>query len=160
MLPPPKYSFRFAATRSFHKVTTDFSSYDAEGKLVTARVPIIVGDPGEAYVLIFPEIGRALSAANQSDTSSSTTSTIGDQCKLTFFHDSQHFASDSSSYPRLYIPNNLPRQTESNISPATLCLFGKMHEITLDGTPDAQFANHANATGRNLATVLDQLKDM
>jgi hypothetical protein len=56
---------------------------------------------------------------------------------------------------------------------------GKMHHLVLDGTPDgnqsqflpvlrilihnaylAIFAENANATGRNLASVLDQLKDM
>ncbi|KAJ5284798.1 hypothetical protein N7524_000104, partial [Penicillium chrysogenum] len=83
-----------------------------------------------------------------------------DRCKLTFFHDSQHLGFGLSTYPRLYIPSQIPRQTESNTSPATLFLDGKMHEIVLDGTPDATFAEHASATGRNLATVLDQLKDM
>lgn len=46
---------------------------------------------------------------------------------------------ESPSYPRLYIPNQIPRQTESNISPATLFLSGKMHEIVLDGTPDGKY---------------------
>lgn len=87
---------------------------------------------------------------------------------------------ESSSYPRLYVPSQIPRQTESNTSPATLFLNGKMHEIVLDGTLDgitqlpirpvvrmlildtysANFAEKANATGRNLASVLHQLKDM
>lgn len=45
----------------------------------------------------------------------------------------------SSSYPRLYVPSQLPRQTELNASPATLFSSGKMHEIVLDGTLDGTF---------------------
>lgn len=41
-----------------------------------------------------------------------------------------------STYPRLYILSQIPRQIESNTSPATLFLGGKMHEIVLDRTPD------------------------
>jgi hypothetical protein len=40
------------------------------------------------------------------------------------------------SFPRLEIPRDLPRQSSDNKSPATLWLDGKMHEITLNGTPD------------------------
>lgn len=46
---------------------------------------------------------------------------------------------ESSSYPRLYIPNQIPLQKGSNISPATLFLSGRMHEIVLDGTPDGKY---------------------
>lgn len=86
----------------------------------------------------------------------------------------------SSSYPRLYILSQIPRQTESNASPATLFLSGKMCEIVLDRTVDgtiqslilpvlrmlicinylANFAKKASATGQNLASVLHQLKGM
>ena len=40
------------------------------------------------------------------------------------------------SFPRLKILRDLPRQSTDNKSPATLWLDGKMHEITLNGTPD------------------------
>lgn len=43
---------------------------------------------------------------------------------------------ESSSYPRLHVPIEMPRQTEHNTSPATLYLSGCMHEIVLDGTSD------------------------
>ncbi|KAJ5842169.1 hypothetical protein N7534_011999 [Penicillium rubens] len=91
---------------------------------------------------------------------SASTASAEYRCKLTFFHDSQHFGFGSTSYPRLYVPSQIPRQTELNTSPATLFIGGKMHHLVLDGTPDAIFAENANATGRNLASVLDQLKDM
>ncbi|KAJ5535391.1 hypothetical protein N7527_001645 [Penicillium freii] len=144
--------------RYFHHVTTDFITRDARGNVVTRKVPIIIGNPGEAYILIEREVGSALRAA--SPFISTSTASAEDRCKLTFFHDSQHFGFGLSTYPRLYVPSQIPRQTESNTSPATLFLDGKMHEIVLDRTPDATFAEHASATGRNLAPVLDQLKDM
>lgn len=87
---------------------------------------------------------------------------------------------ESSSYPRRYVPSQIPRQTESKTSPATFFLSGMMHERVLDGTLDgttqspirpvarmlihdihlANFALKANATTRNLASVLRQLKEM
>ncbi|PTU24567.1 hypothetical protein P175DRAFT_0506195 [Aspergillus ochraceoroseus IBT 24754] len=126
--------------RYFHRVSADFINYDTRGNPVARKVPVIVGNPGETYVLIEPGI---------------------DRCKLTFFHDSQYFGFGKLSvYPRLYVPSPIPRQTDSNTSPATLFLSGKMHEIVLDGTFDAKFAEDASATGRNLEHVVEQLKDM
>lgn len=186
-----------STARYFHRVTIDFIAHDVRGNLVTRKVPIIVGDPAETYILIEPGVGSALRAASPFISASATSAE--DRCKLTFFHDSQYFGfgklsvyrvslagltvystPESSSYPRLYIPSQIPRQTESNTSPATLFLSGKMHEIVLDGTLDgttlspirlvarmliydiylANFAEKANATRRNLATILHQLKDM
>lgn len=149
---------RAYSARYFHRVTTDFITHDRKGHLVTRKVPVIIGNPGETYVLIDQGLGSALRAASPC-TSASTASAEG-RCKLTFFHDSQHFGFGPSSYPRLYAPSQIPRQTESNTSPATLFLSGKMYEIVLDGTDDANFAENASATGQNLASVLHQLKNM
>ncbi|CAG8159406.1 unnamed protein product [Penicillium salamii] len=141
--------------RCLHRVTTEFIIHDTRGNLVTRKVPIFIGNPGETYILIEKEVGSALRAA--SPFISTSAASAEDRCKLTFFHDSQHFGFGtfsvcerfysievniffsllgSSSYPRLYIPNQMPRQTELNTSSATLLLDGKMHEIVLDGTPD------------------------
>lgn len=49
-----------------------------------------------------------------------------------------HIYIESASYPRLEIPQNLPRQTKANTSPATLYLFGATHTVALDGTPDGK----------------------
>jgi hypothetical protein len=38
--------------RPFHRITTSFITQDAKGNLVTERVPAIIGDPGEAYLLM------------------------------------------------------------------------------------------------------------
>lgn len=152
----PFQSIRSArGARCFHEIVTDFVTRDAGGNLVTRKVPIVIGNPGEAYVMIEPAIGNALRAA--SPLTSASMASAEDRCKITFFHDSRHFGFGkllvwenfdmidahclflllgSSSYPRLYIPNQIPRQTESKTSPATLLLDGKSHEIVLDGTPD------------------------
>lgn len=73
----------------FHRVTTDFVNYDARGNLVVMKEPIIIGNPGEAYVLIDPGVGSALCAA--SPFTSASAARAEDRCKLTFFHDSRHF---------------------------------------------------------------------
>jgi hypothetical protein len=80
-------------------------------------------------------------------------------CALTFYHDTQHFAHgqlviscrirrldltlsfvclESIPYARLAIPQDLPRQSDANTSPATLYLFGATHTIAPDGTPDGE----------------------
>ncbi|KAJ5731811.1 uncharacterized protein N7483_006319 [Penicillium malachiteum] len=147
---------RFA--RYFHLITTNFIDFDSRGNLASRKVSMIVGNPGETYVLIDPEVGTTIRAA--SPFASHSAAGAERSCKLTFFHDSQHFGFGSSSYPRLYVPSQMPRQTESNSSPATLFLSGKMYEIVLDGTPDAKFAEDASASGRNLESVLRQLEHM
>ncbi|KAJ5159053.1 uncharacterized protein N7500_008704 [Penicillium coprophilum] len=146
------------SARLLYHVTTDFITHNTGGNLVTRKVPVVVGDPGETFVLIEQEVGSALRAASPFISVSAASAEY--RCKLTFFHDSQHFGFGPTSYPRLYAPSQIPRQTELNTSPATLFMGGKMHHLVLDGTPDAIFAENANATGRNLAGVLDQLKDM
>ncbi|KUM57012.1 hypothetical protein ACN42_g10183 [Penicillium freii] len=75
--------------RYFHQVTTDFVTYDVKENLITSKVPVIIGDPGETYVLIEQGVGSALRAA--SPFISSSAASAEDSCKLTFFHDSQHF---------------------------------------------------------------------
>lgn len=80
---------RASTARYFHRVTTDFISHDMRGNLVVRKVPIIIGNPGETYVLIDPGVGSALCAANPVESASAAS--IEDRCKLTFFHDSQHF---------------------------------------------------------------------
>lgn len=75
--------------RLFHRVTTDFITHDAKGSLITERVPAIIGDPGEAYVLIPPFVGHAFRAAISS--ALALPADTEEQCKLTFFHDTHHF---------------------------------------------------------------------
>lgn len=82
---------RFPLARQFHRATAESSNYDSRGNLVTEKVPVIIGDPGEAYVLVYPEVGRALRAAASQPHVSAVAPGIEERCKLTFFHDSQYF---------------------------------------------------------------------
>lgn len=77
------------SVRFFHRVTTDFINYDARGDLVVRKVPIIIGNPGEAYILIDPGVGSALRAASLFTSASAIRAE--DRCSLTFFHNSRHF---------------------------------------------------------------------
>lgn len=99
---PPFQSTRSArGARYFHEIVTDFVTRDAGGNLVTRKVPIVIGNPGEAYVMIDPAIGNALRAASpltsaciasaENRVTSPSVASVEDRCKITFFHDSQHF---------------------------------------------------------------------
>lgn len=88
------------ARRYFHRVTADFINYDhTTGKQTSTPTSIIIGNPDESYVMILPEIGRALYQAasflrtpsSSPSPSSARVDVEGARCKLTFFHDSQHF---------------------------------------------------------------------
>lgn len=143
-----------ATVRACHNATAKFTKLEPDGALATKEVTISVGDPGEAYVLIPTEIGYALRAGSCLTSSPSALPKRPDRFALSYFHDTQHFAignhppciiwlllisqsSDSSpDCPRLVIPQQLPRQSTANTSPATLYLYGVMHTIALDGTPD------------------------
>ncbi|KAJ5373482.1 hypothetical protein N7517_005488, partial [Penicillium concentricum] len=149
----PYFIAHASRTRHFHEITTDFITQDTAGTLVSKKVHVVIGNPGQAYVLIYPPVGEAFRAA-------SSTAATQDRCKLSFFHDTQHFGLESPSYPRLHIPTQFPRQSGSNTSPATIFLSGKMYEIVIDGTDDAEFAEHSSASGQYLKPVLDQLKYM
>ncbi|KAJ5796190.1 uncharacterized protein N7518_004730 [Penicillium psychrosexuale] len=164
--------------RFFHRVTTDFITHDTRGNLVTRKVPVIVSDPGETYVLIEQGVGSTLRAA--SPFISASAASAEDSYQLTFFHDSvrESYSAEanslfsllgSTSYPRLYVPSQISRQTELNISPATLFIGGKIHHLSqilpvlrilIHDTYLAIFAENANATRRSLESVLDQLKDI
>lgn len=98
-------SITFTSTRHFHRVTTDFISQDAGGKLVVRKLPGIIGNPGQTYVLIDPEVGSALRTATAASppvgaansASSASAADVGDTCALTFFHDSQYFGFGKTS---------------------------------------------------------------
>ncbi|KAF1974044.1 hypothetical protein BU23DRAFT_579991 [Bimuria novae-zelandiae CBS 107.79] len=103
------------AARALHNATAEFTELGPEGTLVTKDVSIRIGDPGEAYVCIPTEVGYALQADS------------------------------SPSCPRLVVPQELPRQSTANTSPATLYHYGLMYTIALDGTPDAEFTEIVSA---------------
>lgn len=106
--------------RYFHRVRTDFIAHDVKGNLVTRKVPAIVGNLGETYVLIEPGVGSALRAA--SPRTSASAASAEDKCKLTFFHDSQHFGFGKLSVRGLLSsgPNSLFNARIIELSPS-LC---------------------------------------
>lgn len=78
-------------TRSLHRITTDFITKDAKGSQVTEKVSAVICNPGKSFVMIEAGVGNALRAT--SPAAANSTGPAGDKCKLTFFHDSKHFAS-------------------------------------------------------------------
>lgn len=82
---------KLTAVRYLHRATGDFVNYDPKGSLSSTKVRILLGDPGETFVLIYPEIGHALHAGSLIHTCSTSATRAEDRCKLTFFHDSPHF---------------------------------------------------------------------
>lgn len=81
-----------ATARAFHKATAEFTKLGPEGTLVTNKVSIRVGDPGEAYVCIPTEVGYALQAGSCLAHNSSALPKRPDRLALSYFHDTQHFA--------------------------------------------------------------------
>lgn len=104
--------------RYFHRVTTDFVTHDASGNLVTSKVPIIIGNPGETYVLIEQGVGSALRAA--SPYLSASAASAEERCKLTFFHDSQYFGFGKLSVHESFLPPRL----------ITLCFIARTIELS------------------------------
>ncbi|KAF2785873.1 hypothetical protein K505DRAFT_330726 [Melanomma pulvis-pyrius CBS 109.77] len=150
-----------ATTRACHVATGEFTNLQPDGTVVTKEVSIRVGNPREAYVLIPTEVGNALQASSSLTNNLSALPKRLDRVALSYFHDTQHFALDSlPGYPRLVIPQQLPRQSAANTSRATLYLYGVMHTIALDGTADAEFAELASTVGPDIGEALDKLKDM
>ncbi|PVI01539.1 hypothetical protein DM02DRAFT_627578 [Periconia macrospinosa] len=154
---PPYYA---ATSRAHHTATAKFTSLGPKGAPVTKEISIHACSPGGAYVMIPTEVGFALRAAS-SLPQPPVPPQRGERLPLTYFHDTQHFALDqSTSYPRLDIPEPLPPQSDGKTSPATLYLYGIMHQIALDGTQDAAFAEIASTILPDLGPALDRLKDM
>ena len=76
-----------AHARAIHEATAEFTKAGPDGTLVTEQVSLDIGNPGEAYVLIPPEIGYALQASGPPALNQRP-----DRLTLRFFHDTQHFA--------------------------------------------------------------------
>ncbi|OAX82949.1 hypothetical protein ACJ72_02700 [Emergomyces africanus] len=155
-------TYRTCVYRFFHTKQAEFITLDYKGSLVTQNVNVDLGHAHEAFTMLPKEIGYAFRAGIHSNSRSLSVDSLArdsDQCPLTFYHDSRYFAHESLPYPRLVIPQDLPRQSDANTSPATLHTFGATHTITLDGTFDAKFTNHLRDSLRDLKGPLDELKD-
>ena len=97
---PVHHIGRVASARAFHTATADFINYGPDGALVTSKVSIRIGDPGEAYVMIPPKVGRTLQAGSLL-TNGSTVTKGSARSALSYFHDTQHFTHGKLATARL-----------------------------------------------------------
>ncbi|CZT09791.1 uncharacterized protein RAG0_14431 [Rhynchosporium agropyri] len=157
-----KFAHAFAVptfSLSIHSATARFTTISPHGTPVTRDIEVWLGEPAEAYVMFDPEISKAFQTSAIAQGGCSLTQDP-ELCPLNFHHDTRHFSHESSSYPRLEIPQDLPRQSQANTSLATLHGYGVTHAITLDGTSCAAFHHSMRETLQGLQPVLDQLKNM
>ncbi|KAL2753227.1 hypothetical protein ACRALDRAFT_2043685 [Sodiomyces alcalophilus JCM 7366] len=144
--------------RSFHEAKARFTTIDPKGLPVSYETEIRVGEPHEAFVYVEPEIGNAIKSSIIQQTGMDLTRDL-ERLPLEFNHKSYHFTYKTLPFPRVDIPQDLPRQTSGDISPATLWLSGNWHAITLDGTDDESFEQASRASARQLKGALEKLKD-
>ncbi|KAH9204280.1 hypothetical protein DL95DRAFT_418380 [Leptodontidium sp. 2 PMI_412] len=136
----PKFS------RAHHSATARFTTTSPEGTLVTRDIEVWLGEPAQAYVMFDPEISKTFQTSGRCSRRLLPNTRPGVTCPelpprypALFSSAFLVFELQSSPYPRLEIPQDLPRQSDaSNTSPATLhgYGYGVTHAITLDGTPD------------------------
>jgi len=134
-----------------HCVKADFQYPGTKKKIVSKKINAWLGDPGQAYVMISRETSRTLTGPR-------SLSEDPTEYPLVFHHDTRHFDRERSSYPRIVIPQDLPRQSTANRSKATLYDCGGTHIIVLDGTPLAEFVEQLGASFRRLQSVLNSPK--
>ncbi|KAI0117925.1 hypothetical protein GGR51DRAFT_500553, partial [Nemania sp. FL0031] len=149
-----------ASSRPFHHVSGDFVTKEpGNTRIVTRIIPMLIGNPEEAYVMVPAAIGQAMQAASINEKPRGQYSTI-DRIPLIFHHRTRHFAPAESLYPRLIVPQDLRGTVDGNTtSQETLWLFGKTHSITLDETADAEFVLESYKSHLQLNCVSENLKD-
>ncbi|KAG6037112.1 hypothetical protein E4U41_005324 [Claviceps citrina] len=124
--------------RALHGAAAEFITLDAKGSLDKRKLDIFIGEPHQAFILLDREAGFALGSAIRQQTGAIRAGPAShpEKMPLAFHHDTLHFAHAAVPYPRVAIERHLPRQNGTDISPATLWLWGASHAITLDGTTD------------------------
>ncbi|KND88058.1 hypothetical protein TOPH_07252 [Tolypocladium ophioglossoides CBS 100239] len=143
--------------RAFHDAKADFITLDAKGSLTKRELDIFIGDPHQTYITFGKDVGFAMNSTIVKQTGMCLASDP-EKVPLTFFHDTRHFAHDAVPYPRIVIKQDLPRQNETNMSPATLWLWGASHSITLDGTPDHEFEESSRESHERLKGAAELLR--
>ncbi|KAI1114865.1 hypothetical protein F5Y14DRAFT_156868 [Nemania sp. NC0429] len=145
--------------RLFHQVRGEFiSRQTGNQKLVTQVVPIVLGEPDEAYVMVPPATGQAMQAVYINEKPRGHNLTM-DRIPLVFHHKTRHFALPDSLYPRLVVPQDLRGLSDGpDTSTATLWLFGATHSIALDETVDAEFIHESYKSHLSLEKISRNLK--
>lgn len=144
-------AFRQGLAQTHHTFNAQFLSIGHDGVPRTEPFQAFTEDLSYPGVFIPGRIGKAFRSGIVTASSSSVHSS-SDRIPLIFYHDAQAFASseylpfricllatymkciESTPIPRLMLPHDLPRQTNTNESPATLFIFNAGHVITLNGT--------------------------
>ncbi|KAF5570404.1 DOC family protein [Fusarium phyllophilum] len=122
--------------RLYHNAVAKFTTIDLNGIPFSYDTGIMIGEPGENYIYIEPDIGQAIRRALVSQIKFGS-ATHHDTLPLQFNHRSLCFTHQSFSLPRIELQQNLG-DSKQDVSSATLWLTGNWNAITLDGTPDAQ----------------------
>ncbi|WPH03900.1 Hypothetical protein R9X50_00678300 [Acrodontium crateriforme] len=141
--------------RFLHRATGKIITSHASTKEEILGVGIWLGEPDEAFAMIPPSTSKTLCGAPCSGKEGVNDGKI----PLIFDHVTQTFRRANLDYPRLKIPQDLPRQQDQTWSAATLWCFGVTHTIALDGTPDATFAELSSESFDRLKGTLELLKD-
>lgn len=153
----PRIVRRPRFSRALHSAKASLATLDSTGSPTTRQIDIFIGDPGESYIIFERDVGATMAtAAALAPQANMESATV----PLSFFHESRCFANsmappapvcimncltrgffffcfqDATAYPRITIEQDLPRQNVTDMSPATLWLWGASHSITLDGTAD------------------------
>ncbi|KAI6351827.1 hypothetical protein MCOR25_009720 [Pyricularia grisea] len=116
----------FTGRRLMHDMQkiASLAMVDSKGSVITREIEVTVGEPNEAFVMFDKK-----------------------KVPLIFYHNGCHFAHQFVPYPRLILDQDLPRQTSTNASPATLWTWGATHCITLNGTEDCESPPQKFANG-------------
>ncbi|QPH15928.1 hypothetical protein C2857_000459 [Epichloe festucae Fl1] len=160
---PVQYRRAFQFHRKFHDAKAEFITLDTKGSLETRKLDIFIGEPDQAYIIFHKEFGFAMRSAIVKQTGICLTSDP-EKIPLRFYHDTLHFAhvmflKALFPYPRIVIEQDLPRQTPTYVSPATLWLWGASHSITLDGTTDHEFEESSRESHERLKGAAELLRD-
>ncbi|KAI1194712.1 hypothetical protein F5X97DRAFT_266756 [Nemania serpens] len=161
---PQRYGFKRCTVglnswyRSFHGAKARITTLDQRGLPISYETEIRVGEPHQAYIYVDPEVGNAIKSSIIQQIRKGQTQNP-DKLSLDFDHKSNDFAYKNLLFPRVNISQDLPRQTGSNISPATLWVSGNWHAITLNGTPDESFERASRSSASELKGALEKLKD-
>ncbi|KAJ0131098.1 hypothetical protein HZ326_25803 [Fusarium oxysporum f. sp. albedinis] len=158
------------SSRLYHNAVAKFTNIDKKGMPVSYDTGIMIGEPGESYICIEPDIGKAFRRAVVSQLGSDGAHQVV-TLPLRFDHRSLHFIYrkcpseeqstnspvnekvESFPLPRIEIHQNLG-ESKHDVSSATLWLTGNWNAITLDGSPD-----ECPETAVKLEGALDKLKD-
>ncbi|KAI7909736.1 hypothetical protein M0657_011707 [Pyricularia oryzae] len=131
---------------------------DKKGLVVSREIEVTMEEPGDASVMLDKSEGFSIKRAIDEQIGLSLTADP-EMVPLVFYHNSRHFAHQSMPYPRLTLNQDLPRQTSTNESLATLWTWGVTHCITLNGTEDHKFIEMARESYERLKGAGELLKD-